>query len=168
MERSPLKYRLASLGGMVWRTNCGSGHNGSRLKCRDERSLAAKGRANLFYRLRGGIKDSIDFRQPNKRGRPFKQRPGVCPLGAWKTRRISENVQRQRRAPDSPRPARSVVPPAVLKQLPGSPTFAPSLAPRVSSANSMPALVTPLASVSPTLAPSLPRKWRQKNRPRQT
>lgn len=35
----------------------------------------AKGRARLFYRLREGIKDSVDFRQPNKRGRPFKQRP---------------------------------------------------------------------------------------------
>ena len=34
----------------------------------------AKGRANLFYRLREGIKDSADFRQPSKRGRPFKQR----------------------------------------------------------------------------------------------
>ena len=34
----------------------------------------AQGRAHLFYRLREGIKDSVDFRQPIKRGRPFKQR----------------------------------------------------------------------------------------------
>jgi hypothetical protein len=39
----------------------------------------ASGRANLFYRWREGIKDSVDFRQPNKRGRPVKQRPSVCP-----------------------------------------------------------------------------------------
>jgi hypothetical protein len=37
----------------------------------------AKGRANLFYRLRKGIKDSADYRQPTKRGRPVKQRPSV-------------------------------------------------------------------------------------------
>ena len=42
----------------------------------------AKGQAHLFYQLREGIKDSADFRQPNKRGRPFKQRPSVRPLGA--------------------------------------------------------------------------------------
>ena len=34
----------------------------------------AQGRAHLFYRLREGIKDSVDFRQPIKRGRPFKPR----------------------------------------------------------------------------------------------
>jgi hypothetical protein len=34
----------------------------------------AKGRAHLFYRLRIGIKDSVDFRHPKKRGRPAKQR----------------------------------------------------------------------------------------------
>ena len=42
----------------------------------------AKGRAYLFYRLREGIKESVDFRQPIKRGRPFKQRPSVCSFGA--------------------------------------------------------------------------------------
>jgi len=39
----------------------------------------AKGRANLFYRLREGIKDSVDFRHPNKRGRPFKRQPSSIP-----------------------------------------------------------------------------------------
>ena len=39
----------------------------------------AKGRAHLFYRWREGIKETVDFRQPNKRGRPAQQRPSVCP-----------------------------------------------------------------------------------------
>ena len=42
----------------------------------------AQGRAHLFYRLREGIKESVDFRQPIKRGRPWKHPPSVCPLGA--------------------------------------------------------------------------------------
>ena len=34
-----------------------------------------QGRAHLFYRLRKGIKESVDFRQPIKRGRPWKHPP---------------------------------------------------------------------------------------------
>ena len=46
----------------------------------------AQGRAHLFYRLREGIKDSVDFREPIKRGRPWKHPPSVCPPSASKTR----------------------------------------------------------------------------------
>ena len=87
MSLKEWNVRPSSTDWRVWEVWCGEqivaqGTMGHAWNVATNAARQAKGRANLFYRLRGGIKDSIDFRQPNKRGRPFKQRPGVCPLSA--------------------------------------------------------------------------------------
>ena len=79
MSLKEWNVRPSSTDSRVWEARCGE-----RIMARGTMDHAwhvamnaareARGRAQLFYRLREGIKDSVDFRQPIKRGRPFKHR----------------------------------------------------------------------------------------------
>ena len=79
MSLKEWNVRPSSTDSRVWEAWCGErivarGTMAHAWRVAMNAAREAQGRAHLFYRLREGIKDSVDFRQPTKRGRPFKQR----------------------------------------------------------------------------------------------